>query len=92
MEVPTDEINPRAVLWAKSAGLDLGSLLDKGRGGDIPRLSNGQPWTVEFMCWVQSRWREYHIERGHRRNSHWECINCKYDGKHGRFDAWLEGK
>lgn len=79
-------MNPRFVLWARSAGHDPRALLRPGRD-EVTRI-DGTPWTVFFMAWITERWNEWATELGYR--DHRVALT---DGHtHDDFDAWLEAK
>lgn len=85
------EVNPRVLLWAQAEGYGIDSVLERldNPEAETPRTPKGQLWTVEFMAWVQARWREFHTTQ-HGAGDHHDCITCRGATEDGSFDRWLE--
>jgi len=84
------KVNPRMVCWAKANDIDLEPLLNRDPDEDIPCLDSGLPWTVEFLQWIQGKWRTFHVKKLHGLHSYHECLACTVAATNGDFDIWLK--
>lgn len=78
-------LNPRVVHWARAQGIDL-EVLVADPNASLPSYSDGAPWTVHFIIWIQERWRAWATELGYRDHR----VALASGHTHADFDTWLE--